>query len=88
MMYLKILNQIFPQDPSKIADSRLVGNGFTYRTHAAHAVIALPSHIIPPSSLDDKVVVILPPEMTKEEVHSYLNFVYYGNTNKHGCLTV
>ena len=74
-MYLKILNQIFPQDPSKIADSRLVGNGFTYRTHA---VLALPSHIIPPYSLDDKVVVILPPEMTKEEVHSYLNFVYYG----------
>ena len=63
------LNPIFPQGPSKIADSRL----------------ALPRHIIPPSSLDDKFIVILSPEMTKEEVHSYLNFVYYGNTNKHGC---
>ena len=48
---------IFPQGQSKLVDSRLVGNGFTYRTHA---VLAIPRHIIPPSSLDNKFIVILP----------------------------
>lgn len=40
-----IFEYLETESPSKLADSRLVGNGFTYRTHA---VLALPSHIIPP----------------------------------------
>ena len=74
----KILRFIFLKGPSKISDSRLTltGKGFTYRSHA---VLAIPFHLLPPlSSIDDKFVVILPPELTKEDVHSYLNFVYYG----------